>query len=65
MSEGNHKGFLLIAFVAVLLSFGLALLYLGEVKSLKSQAINRGYALYHPTNGEFVWRCDFEEEGSK
>jgi len=39
------------------------LLFIGvffDLKSMEEKAIKKGYAIYHPTTGDFVWKCDLE-----
>jgi hypothetical protein len=55
-----------IAFIGVLI--GVACMAFGGWimhSAVNSKAIERGYALYHPTTGKFVWKCDYELEKTK
>ena len=45
--------------------FYLFILYIeiaGDAHVLKHQAVERGYALHCPTDGEFAWKGECEEE---
>lgn len=37
----------------------------GDVFALKRQAIERGYALYCPADGEFAWKGECEQKGEE
>jgi len=56
---------LILGLLLTLASFFLCSGYLdkrGDFEDLKHQAIERGYALYCPRNGQFAWVGECEEE---
>lgn len=57
-------GFLFGSFVCTIVFMIFILVFTRPCSSVveKKDVIARGYALYHPVTGEFVWKDDYEKK---
>ena len=60
----NKFGGFVVVFIVALWAVAMGAVFAGEKiarKAFESQAIERGYALHCPADGEFAWKGECEE----
>lgn len=62
--KSEHTFAFLMIVVLALTMLVVAIINSRKIDTLKKEAIENGYAICHPVNGDFTWKCNLEEKNA-